>query len=326
MNYPRISIVTPSYNQGQFIEQTILSILEQNYPNLEYIIIDGGSTDKTIEIIRKYEKHLSYWISEKDQGQSHAINKGLEQCTGTIFNWVNSDDYLEPGSLAFLAEEYLRQPFTAICGHVNVIDDTVFSHVRKPSSIGKTTADTIANFNINQEGTWWNLEAIKQLGGINQQFNYTMDLDLWIRALLEFDLESFRSTEKILSNFRRHGAAKSTIQSGYESSQNEFWKEQLHIFNCFIPSKANFSSYFELFELEKAQGDMSLRYNTCESTRLEITGSFLLKMLKHFFYTQQYKLAKNASIGLKRIEPSDFHKDIKFLRKKILLQSLKPWK
>src|SRR5690606_31772171 len=102
-DWPKISIVTPSYNQGQFIEETILSILNQNYPNLEYIIIDGGSTDNTVEIIKKYEDRITYWVSEKDNGQADAINKGLEQCTGEIFNWINSDDYLAKKSLYSIA-------------------------------------------------------------------------------------------------------------------------------------------------------------------------------------------------------------------------------
>src|ERR1700733_14532761 len=101
--YPKISIVTPSYNKGQYIEQTIQSVLDQNYPNLEYIIIDGGSTDNTIEIIEKYAPYLKYWVSEKDKGQANAINKGLQYCTGEIFNWLNSDDYLEPDSLEKIA-------------------------------------------------------------------------------------------------------------------------------------------------------------------------------------------------------------------------------
>src|SRR5688500_3818909 len=96
---PKISIITPTYNQGHFIEQTIQSVIEQDYPNLEYIIIDGGSTDDTLSVIKKYEKYISYWISEKDKGQSEAINKGFKKATGDVVNWLNSDDYYEPGVL-----------------------------------------------------------------------------------------------------------------------------------------------------------------------------------------------------------------------------------
>ena len=104
--WPRISIVTPSYNQGQFIEETIRSVLLQGYPDLEYMIIDGGSTDQSVEIIRKYEPWLTYWVSERDRGQAHAINKGLEHCNGRVFNWINSDDYLTPKSLSVVGNHF----------------------------------------------------------------------------------------------------------------------------------------------------------------------------------------------------------------------------
>ena len=103
---PKISIVTPSFNQGQFIEETIRSVLDQDYPNLEYLVIDGGSTDQTIDIIRKYETQLSYWESEKDRGQVHAINKGLARATGDIFAYINSDDIYLPGTFATVAKYF----------------------------------------------------------------------------------------------------------------------------------------------------------------------------------------------------------------------------
>jgi glycosyltransferase involved in cell wall biosynthesis len=104
--FPKISIVTPSFNQGNFIEQTILSIIKQDYPNLEYIIIDGGSTDNTLDVIKKYEKYLKYWVSEPDNGQSHALNKGFSIATGEIYAYINSDDCLYPGTLLEVAKAF----------------------------------------------------------------------------------------------------------------------------------------------------------------------------------------------------------------------------
>ena len=105
---PRITIITPSLNQGEFLEDTIHSILNQNYPNLEYFIVDGGSTDNSVDIIKKYEHRINWWVSEPDRGQSHAINKGLVRATGDIINWINSDDLLFPGALQRVASCYQR--------------------------------------------------------------------------------------------------------------------------------------------------------------------------------------------------------------------------
>src|SRR5688500_13464995 len=110
MRLPKISVITSSYNQGKFIEETILSVIGQGYENLEYLVIDGGSTDESVDIIRKYEKQIHYWVSEKDRGQSEAINKGITRSTGEIFTWINSDDLLLPGALHKAAEQFAKVP------------------------------------------------------------------------------------------------------------------------------------------------------------------------------------------------------------------------
>ena len=110
VRYPKISIVSPSFNKREFIERCILSVLNQNYPNLEYIIIDGGSTDGSVEIIKKYEKYLTFWVSEPNNGQVNAINKGLHKTTGEITAWLNSDDFYYPGVFVKAAKEFLKNP------------------------------------------------------------------------------------------------------------------------------------------------------------------------------------------------------------------------
>jgi glycosyltransferase involved in cell wall biosynthesis len=242
---PRISVVTPSFNQGQFIEQTILSVLDQGYPDLEYIVMDGGSTDGTLAILKQYEDRITLWVSEKDRGQSHAINKGLAHCTGQVFNWLNSDDFLEPGALHHIGEAYARQPFTALCCRTNVLDGSAHSHVRKPSHVGDSLADTIARFNINQEGTWWALDAVKTAGGVNESLHFCMDLNLWFRVLLGNPLGGFRQSDAIVSNFRRHADAKSTVESGREGGTSGFVREQLVLFNALRPDGCSWD-WFEL--------------------------------------------------------------------------------
>src|SRR5690349_18748685 len=120
MPLPKISIITPSLNQAKYLEQTIDSVLMQNYPSLEYIVVDGGSTDDSHKIIQKYARHFSYYISERDNGQSNAINKGIKRATGEIINWLNSDDFLEPNCLKTIAEAFTDPSINVVLGRSNI--------------------------------------------------------------------------------------------------------------------------------------------------------------------------------------------------------------
>lgn len=179
--WPRLSIVTPSYNQGQFLEETIRSVLLQGYPNLEYIIIDGGSTDNSIEIIQKYQKYLSYWISEPDKGPTDAINKGWQRTSGEIVAYLNSDDAYLPGALAAVAEAFQQyQEAKAICGNELKINSEGF--VLDSSNIEKADRLSLLNLNfIPQPAIFLKKSVVGLAGGINLNIKYTFDFELWLR-------------------------------------------------------------------------------------------------------------------------------------------------
>ncbi len=184
--WPRISIVTPSFNQGQFIEETIRSILLQNYPGLEYIIIDGGSTDNSLGIIRKYEPWITYWISESDNGQSHAINKGFKKCTGEMVNWICSDDMLCKNALYNLSPLLTKKMNCMfICRGFRIDQNSKILNEINPSTIKniKNLLD-IKNYwrkydSIMQQSCIYPLDEIKKFGYLNENNHFTMDYELW---------------------------------------------------------------------------------------------------------------------------------------------------
>ena len=183
--WPKISIVTPSYNQGKFLEETIRSVLFQGYPNLEYIIIDGGSTDNSVDIIKKYEPWLVYWVSEPDHGQSHAINKGFKLATGDIYAWINSDDYYLEGAFHAIANAFVALKQEAILiGYGDVVDmDGSFLDTRKIERIDRETLlDWEENWFL-QQACFWPSTCWNGVGGVNEGLELLMDYDLWFRFL-----------------------------------------------------------------------------------------------------------------------------------------------
>jgi glycosyltransferase involved in cell wall biosynthesis len=183
--WPRISIVTPSYNQAEFIEETIRSVLLQGYPDMEYIIIDGGSTDGSIEIIKKYEPWLTYWISEQDRGQSHAINKGFKKASAQIYAFINSDDYYLPGALGSVAKNFNSNVGLWVGTTLQVGVDGVLRGERiAPSLDFDDVADWQKNW-FRQPGCFFSNSVFEKVGGINEQLEYALDFDLWLSILLE---------------------------------------------------------------------------------------------------------------------------------------------
>jgi len=185
--WPRVSIITPSYNQGQFIEETIRSVLLQGYPNLEYIIIDGGSTDNSVEIIRKYEPWLAYWVSEKDSGQANAINKGWQRSTGEIVAYLNSDDIYFPNAInsvvAFLQEHPEVDIVYGDCHYVDEQGKYIRACVTEEFNLKRLIQ--VYNF-IPQPSTFIRKQVLTEIGLMDESLHYALDYELWLRATQKF--------------------------------------------------------------------------------------------------------------------------------------------
>lgn len=187
--WPKISVVTPSYNQGQFLERTILSILNQNYPNLEYIIMDGGSTDGSVDIIKKYEAYLAGWVSEKDEGQADAVRKGFGRCSGQLLAFFNSDDVYLPGTLLRVGRVFRANPAIGVVyGNKYLIDkyDQIVGERRLTAYVPYLSKFGMlyGGFGIYQPAAFWTRHVYQRVGGIDPAFEFAMDTDLTLRIAL----------------------------------------------------------------------------------------------------------------------------------------------
>lgn len=211
MKHPKISVVTPSFNQGQFLERTIVSVLEQEYPNLEYIIIDGGSKDNSVDIIKKYEKHLKYWASEKDQGQSHAVNKGLRRATGDIIGWINSDDIYYADAFLHAARIFEAHPEVDIVfANYNFIDekDAVLRTRKEIPYDYDTYLWSKGCYHANCAG-FFRKRCFDSFGLLREDLHFGMDYELYLR--FGKNNCTFKHVKEIWGGYRLHEASKSTL-------------------------------------------------------------------------------------------------------------------
>lgn len=222
-DWPRISIVTPSLNQGPFIEEAIRSVLLQGYPNLEYVIIDGGSTDGSVDTIKKYERFVKTWVSEPDDGQYQALNKGISHCTGEIFNWINSDDLLCPSALFAVAAAWTREPGCIIAGPASLFSETGGERLIVPKALN--TRNLVRTFDRDsteevglQQGTFIPLKAVNDVGGLREGLRYVSDRILLIDVLEECKVTYISQP---LGRFRFHDSSK-TVAEGHAEFRLEF--------------------------------------------------------------------------------------------------------
>ena len=219
--FPKVSIVTPSFNQAPFLEQTLRSVLEQDYPNLEYIVIDGGSTDGSREIIQRYAERLAYWQSQPDQGQTDAINQGFARASGEIFAWLNSDDLLLPGAVSAAVKALQEHPEAAM-----VYGDALLINA-EGKTIGKFPAAQTdyrklrrGYVHVPQQASFFRAELWRQVGPLDVSFYFAMDYDLWVRLAA---IAPLVYVPELWAAFRLHGEGKSI------AADDRCWPEMLRV-------------------------------------------------------------------------------------------------
>ena len=206
MTLPKITIITPSYNQGEFLEETIQSVIDQGYPNLEYFVIDGGSSDNSVEIIKKYAKHITWWVSEKDRGQQHAINKGLQRASGEVINYINSDDFLYPDALNIIAEAYRAHPDAGLFMGNGALVDRQGKKIRTYSRRVAFDYEALlkgSNY-VLQQATFFTKKAVDEFGMLDESLHFAADLEFFLRVgnkypvvTIDAELAAFRWYEEI---------------------------------------------------------------------------------------------------------------------------------
>jgi glycosyltransferase involved in cell wall biosynthesis len=254
--HPKISIVTPSFNQGQYLEAAIDSVLSQGYPNLEYIIIDGGSTDNSVEIIKKYAHHLHFWCSEADDGHYSAVNKGFKKASGDIFAWLNSDDMYCPDAFRTVGAIFSQFPEVSWLttlkrllwdsqGHCKFVK-SIPGYSRQAFLDGRYFTRKFSGLGfIQQESTFWCRELWEKVGGVRTEFNLAGDFDLWARYFLHADLYG---VDLPLAGFRVHD------------------KNRSHQINNYI------------FEAEQALDELRLELNWTRETRPPVLEDVVKKV------------------------------------------------
>jgi glycosyltransferase involved in cell wall biosynthesis len=224
---PTISIVTPSYGQGRFIERTLYSVISQDYPALEYVVQDGGSTDSTVEILRRYEHALTEWISEEDEGQADAINRGFTRTTGEIMGWLNSDDLLLPGSLAYVARYFVEHPqVDVVYGHRLMIDENDGQIGAWVLPSHDERALMLADY-IPQETLFWRRRTWDAAGGrVDQDFAYALDWELLLR-FQEIGAKMVR-LPRFIGAFRVHDEQQTTVAEALGSTECARLRQRVH--------------------------------------------------------------------------------------------------
>ncbi len=218
---PLVSIVTPSFNQARFLEATIQSVLSQDYPHLEYIIVDGGSSDGSLEIIKKHADRLAWWVSEPDRGQTDAINKGFARARGEILAWLNSDDTYQPGAVSAAVKFLQEHPRVGLVyGDAHYIDETGRVIGKFPAAQTDLRRLRRGYVHIPQQAAFFRAELWRAVGPLDPSFYFAMDYDLWVRIARRAQV---RYVPQTWANFRIHASGKTL------AADERCWPEMLRV-------------------------------------------------------------------------------------------------
>lgn len=310
---PRISIVTPSFNQGQFLEECMDSVLSQNYPNLEYVVMDGGSTDNSIEIIKKYQKHLVYWQSKPDGGQYAAINEGFKKTSGEIMAWLNSDDKYQSAALLKVAYLFLNhRDVEWLMGRPTAYDgdgNFIYIYEYLPSFYrGKYLFTDYSKPFIQQESTFWHRSLWEKAGGmLRTDLDFASDMELWVRF---FRYAQLFTVDTVLSGYRLHGNQKACLfKDKYIKEADKVLDDEIALFK-----KGKFTELLPMTDLvsinrTEMQSFVSAIYeaNTQPTSKLShdpdlIINYFLKKVSKSDQPVQLEKVLRQAREWAERTE------------------------
>ena len=297
MNFPKISIVIPSYNQGQFLEETILSVVNQHYPNLELFVVDGGSNDNSADIIKKYESHISWWISEKDKGQSNAINKGFSKASGEIISWLCSDDLLTQDAFKIVTTHFSSayEKIGLLHGGAVIFEAGKIKETRYTYQVPNKEA-YLSGMVFPQPSAFFRKSYLDKVGFLNESFHYGMDYDLFLRLSLICD---FLPINEVLARYRLHETSKSITQSNrfindwkrsfVNLCKNLDWSAELK----YLEKTALFANEISFYQAYSFKPDNSIQSRINKSKALFFHLGHILKDLYWTNQVEQARILKN---------------------------------
>ncbi len=305
MELPRITVITPSFNQASYLEDTIRSVLDQGIDQLEYMIFDGGSRDGSVDIIRRYEKHLTYWESVPDRGQSDAINKGLRRATGTVLAWLNSDDLYEPGSLRYAQAYFAAHPETGL-----LHGDTLLFTDQGASLLKRTGSDDLrykyfATMPFSQPSSFFHRRVIDETGLLDERLHYGMDFDLLVRIALRSPIQA---TDQVFSRYRIHPGSKTT------QDYPRFLNDWQIVFSRLLRSLSGTESLRQQFSAHGFYREGDDRYAVTQSFTPEDVNLFACHFLNfqvHGYYTVLDRTKALSALHLLRSLNEQFYDEHK---------------